>query len=39
LAKTLESSHAGSSVAVADSNKLLEKKDAAAAVAAKGDKP
>ncbi len=39
LAKTLESSHAGSSVAVADSKKLLEKKDAAAAVAAKGDKP
>jgi hypothetical protein len=38
LAKTMESA-SGSSVAAADSKKLLETKDAAPAVAAKGDKP
>ncbi len=39
LAKTVESSRNGTSVVQADSNKLLEKKDAATAVASKGDKP
>jgi hypothetical protein len=39
LAKAVEGSSANSSMAVADRDKLLDKKDAAPVVAAKGDKP
>jgi hypothetical protein len=39
LAKAVEGTNATSTMAAADRNKLLEKKDAAPAVAAKGDMP